>query len=83
MTHFYFKLVAGWFILGIETLNETNLSFQTQRSALEITSALSRVPNQRRAPEPATQLMLSDDHNELIIWDRMSSPSAAQRSECL
>lgn len=50
MTGFYFPLAAWWFIFGTETLNEINLCFQTQRSALEIIRAFPRVPKQHWVP---------------------------------
>ena len=43
---FYLKLAALWFRLGIETLNEINICFQTHRSALVITRAFPDAPNQ-------------------------------------
>lgn len=63
MTLFYLKLAALWLILGIETLNEINICFQTHRSALEITRAVPHVPNQCWELQAT---MESDDHIELI-----------------
>lgn len=59
MTLFYLRFAALWFILGIETLNEINICFQTHRSALEITGAVPDVPNQCWELQATMQ---SDDH---------------------